>query len=349
MNKKYSKLITVGYSDGKRIRKRIRYNTEAELYRLVAEAKSKIADSRNPSGVTFSAYANKWFMVNKPRWSPSTELFYFNTLKKMDPLKFCKLRDITKSDCQMVIQENWEKPRTCEKIKTALKQIFDAAIEDGIITVNPAKKLMLPKNEKAEKRALTDNEIEAVRRFNINPKKNLAVHLMYYLGLRPEELRALMVNDFNFETNEVAINKAVAHVNNQAIMSPTKNHKVRTLPLPDILIPELKEYISELSTLYLFTTDSGQLMSKTSWSRFTNSVFTEINRLLGGNAHLDLLNGFTWYTFRHNHGTRLYYSNLLTTKMKAYLMGHSEQVFLTTYSHLQREKENTDFLKKLAL
>ena len=61
------------------------------------------------------------------------------------------------------------------------------------------------------------------------------------------------------------------------------------------------------------------------------------------------LNGMTWYTFRHNAGTRLYYIPGLSNKLKASIMGHTEEIFLSVYSHLDEQNENLDILRQISL
>lgn len=94
---------------------------------------------------------------------------------------------------------------------------------------------------------------------------------------------------------------------------------------------------------------NGSPMSKTSWLKFSKKVFRKINAALGGDENTDKLNSMTFYTFRHTVGTRLYYMSGISTKYKAYLMGHTEQVFLSTYSHLDSEKEDVSVLKRIVL
>lgn len=88
-------------------------------------------------------------------------------------------------------------------------------------------------------------------------------------------------------------------------------------------------------------------MNKGKYSRFCRDIFAKINEALGGNEKMDLLNGMTMYTFRHNRATELYYLAGVSTKKKAEYMGHSEIMFLRTYSHLDESKENDDLLRRV--
>ena len=52
-----------------------------------------------------------------------------------------------------------------------------------------------------------------------------------------------------------------------------------------------------------------------------------------------------FYTFRHNRATELYYLQGVSTKKKAEYMGHSELMFIKTYSHLDDSREAEELLR----
>ena len=89
----------------------------------------------------------------------------------------------------------------------------------------------------------------------------------------------------------------------------------------------------------------GSYMTKTAYRTLCNRILNAINLKLGGSDRVNLLNGFTMYTFRHNRATELYYlcqKGVLSTKKAADLMGHSELIFLQVYSHIDESKENVE-------
>lgn len=70
---------------------------------------------------------------------------------------------------------------------------------------------------------------------------------------------------------------------------------------------------------------------------------------LGGTENMNVLNGITLYSFRHTYATTtLYYKGVvaghISTKKAAQIMGHSEQIFLSRYTHISDAHENPDYL-----
>ena len=346
---KYSKNLTLGYDqEGKRIRKRIYANSENELKRIEREV-LKASDQELQSGQTFGGYAKKWFETYKACKSPGTQYQYRYALKKLAPLNHKKLKDITRTDVQKIINDLYEHPKAAEVAAMTARQVLESAAADNLI-IPKYMKLDLPKAVKREKRALTAEEKKAIKAADLDPKERLFVDIAFYLGLRPEEIRGLQPNDFDLKARTVTISRACAHDLNtsQPIIKSTKTGKTRTLPLPDVLCAEIRAYNRSFSGFYYFTDEQGTLWTYGQYRAFVKRIFKKINVALGGTDKLSLLDGMTMYTFRHNRATELYYLEGVSTKKKAEYMGHSEMMFLKTYSHLDDSKEETELLRMVS-
>lgn len=342
--------ITLGYdAEGKRIRKWVHAKTEAEFRKLRDTAIKEYATSGITKECTFKKYADHWFETYKSKKSVRTQEHYEYAIGKLEELNSRKLSDIRKSEVQKIIMDNYEHARTCAIISQVAKAIFDAAIQDDLLRKNPAEGLDLPKYVPAENRKLTDEELEAIKKANLPKDERMFVDIMLQFGLRPEEARALNKSSFDFKRQEIRITSAVTFDDNNPVLKDTKTHRNRTLPIPSSLLPRIIAYSQKLRTFYFFTMKNGEIMTKSSYRRFCERVFGEINRKLGGNETIDMLNGMTFYTFRHNKATQLYYLEGISTKKKAAYMGHSELMFLKIYSHLDGEKEAEDILKKAVI
>ncbi len=347
---KYHKQISLGIgANGKVIRKHVYANSQRELNDQIIKLKIEYEKYKDPTEMTFKQYADQWNEAYNQKKSVRTREYYNSGISLLENIHHKKLKAVTKTDMQTIINGYSDHPRTCEKIVQVAAAIFASAIIDGKIVFNPALKLTYEKYKAPEKRAFTDEEVAAIKKADLDPRERMVVDLFFYFGFRPEELRALMPTDFNLETNEVTINKAVTFNGNSPLLKTTKNKKVRTIPIPNALLPELTDYLEKNLSFYLFPMRDGNPMSKTSWLKFSKKVFAKINAALGGDENIDKLNGMTWYTFRHNCGTRLYYINGISTKYKAYFLGHTEPVFISTYSHLDAEKEDVSALKQIVM
>lgn len=77
--------------------------------------------------------------------------------------------------------------------------------------------------------------------------------VLFWTGIRSGELLALGLDDIDFESKTLRINKTYARLNCEDIIQEPKTPKSkRTIHLPDFLIEELKNYTSEIQTERLF-------------------------------------------------------------------------------------------------
>lgn len=338
---KYNKQISLGYDDnGKRIRKWIHAESKQELKRRERELLMN-ADDELRSNLTFGVFAQSWFEAYKSNKSERTQAHYKSMLKHCSALSNKRLKSIRHTDLQRVVTAHSDRPVMAQRIAGTLKQIMEAAMADGLVSPMHIR-LEVPKTQKSKKRALTKKEKNAIREAELPPMERLMLDFVFYLGLRPQEMRALARSDFNWTDNTVTVSKAVSDVLNVATLKGTKTGAVRILPLPAVLVSEIKQYLSVNKQIYLFTNDKGELLTRYQYDLINARIFDAVFRALGHRV-TDL----TFYTLRHNRATELYYLDGVSTKKKAEYMGHSELMFLKTYSHLDDAREETELLRKI--
>lgn len=342
---KYSKQISLGYdATGRRVRKRIYADSKQELQRK-ERALLRSVDDEMQSNITLRDYSLKWFEAYKSNRTRATQLLYEYSIRQLAPIAHKRLKDISRTDVQKIINTFSDRPHSAQMIAMTARQILEAAAADGLIQPKYLK-FDLPKKTKRERRPLTAEEKKAIRSADFTPQERLFVDIEYYLGLRPEETRALQPSDFDLKAKTVTISKASA-LHGRAEIKTTKTGKTRVLPIPDVLAAEIKQYNATFKGFYYFVDDQGILLSSWNYHKFSHSIYDKINVALGGTDKLNLLNGLTMYTFRHNRATDLYYLQGVSTKKKAEYMGHSELMFLKTYSHLDDAKEANELLRKV--
>lgn len=346
MAEKYSKRFVLGIApSGKQVRKRVYGSTKRKLEVNIYAAKKQFEYAPHGIDKLFGDYSAQWLETYKSNRAAATIKDYRDSLRHCTILNPLRMSEITKTDCQRVINDCSDHPRTCEKLSLTLKQVFNAAIEDDIIVKNPASKLELPNYSSEDKRCLTEEEINVLSKLELPEMHTLFIDVMFYMGLRPGEARALRIESFDFKKKVAKIDHATNFINNQPIYKDTKTHRNREVPIPDDLIPKLEKYIETLKTPWLFHQRSGNLLTATSYRRMKERIFKEMNKKMGGDENHYLLGDLTFYTFRHTYCTFLYYNGcktgLISTKAAAKICGHSEKVFLSTYAHLDDEKEET--------
>lgn len=347
---KYRTRVELGKdANGNRIRKWAYGDTKPELERNIRLIIAEHEKNENPSDITFKDYSRQWFNAYKSGREAATRNMYDFILGKFGALDPLRVRDIRQTNLQMIITDNQDSPRVCEQIRMTLRQIFRVAVQDGIIVRNPAAGLEIPRRYRADQRALTEKELKAIRRAQLDPQDRMWITILFYFGLRPGEALALMPQDFDFRNNILHIRRSIGYNKNSPYIKTTKTGDCRDLPIPVAAIRPLRAYLRTLETPYLFTMRGGYLVTKTSQHNMWKRIRAEINRKLGGNDMVDATNGLRPYTFRHNYCTMCYYSGISLKKCQELMGHHTLQMIMQVYAHLDNTKEPVEELRKMTL
>lgn len=347
---KYSQYISLGYdSNGKRIRKRIYANSKNELALKKAQMQEQYRNCTVSQNITFGEYSARWLDVFKQNVEVATRTMYSYALRYAERYNYMPLKDIRVIDLQEIINENAEHPRACQQIALTLKQIWNSAINDGLVTRNIAKQLTLPACIKKERRSLTEEEKDAIKACDFEPLEKIYIYSLYYLGLRPAEALALQPVDFDFLNHTVTISRSCGYNGNNPYLKIPKTKKSRTIPLPQEYEKIAREHIENNNhSMFLIHRKEGKMLTKTMKTDLWLRIRRKINIQLGGNDNLDVTNGLIPYYFRHNYCCNCYYSGI-SPLMTSKLMGNSVEMVMKVYAHLDESKENLDALRKFCM
>ena len=341
---KYSKQISLGYTmEGKRIRKWVHANSIAEMNRKIEQLKIEHQLTPNASDITFGEYSQRWMAAYKSNRSTQTRNMYANALKKCANLDRYQLKSITKTNCQELVNLTWKTPRIAKIVADTLRQIFRTAVADGIILRNPAENLVIPQSQHKVIRLLTTAELDALDRAELDPQDRMFVMILRNFGLRPAEALALQPSDFDLKKKVLHITKALELADGGNNVKNTKTGKNREIPIPDEIIPHLTRYFRSISGFLLFTKQDNTPHTKSSYTKMSARILKRWNESLGGNKNMNLLAGVSMYSFRHRKATDYYYlcqKGSISSKYAASLLGHSEEIFIRTYSHIDPEHED---------
>ena len=347
---RYATTIMVGYkADGKPNNVFLSAKTEKALRDKIVELKMKMKTGEpvKQSDTLLRDYADSWLETYKASASINTKAMYDNVVEKhiKPELGHLPLNKLVRSDVQKLINDNQEHPRTCEIIKMTLVQILNSAVDDKLIRENVAKKTTVPKRQKAEKRALTDLEKEALKKADFNPKEKAFVMLLFYFGLRRGEALALTKGDINLKKKTLEVNKTVVFDKNTPVIKTGAKSDAgnRIIPVPESAVPFFRDFLKTVDTFYLFPGKSFETLSKTQyvkmWERIVkkmnDAVTSDKEKLIGAEP----ITGLTAHILRHNYCTMLYYSGI-SQKKAVELMGHSDlKMIMEVYAHLDEKKE----------
>ena len=354
---RYATSTIVGYTDdGKPKRKTLYGRTIMELDKKVAEFKSLQNKGIiiNDEGMTVEQWGKKWLELYKSAKEYNTYTMYQNVLNKhiIPQLGDIRLNALKSHHIQELLNDIIQKGhhRTAEIVKLTIKQIIQQAIINEYIYKDVSLKVSLPQSKKKEKRALTTEEKLLIEKSKLTQKERVFVDLLYYTGARRGEALALTVKDIDFINRKLIINKNLVLKDSQSDIknSPKTDAGNRLIPLPTKLLSELKEYLANVSSIYLFTKQNGELMTKSSFRRFWDNILDKMNIAAGGDkfsrsetAIRLVSKDITPHIFRHTYATNLYYADI-DVKTAQRLLGHSNiQITLEIYTHLNNSNIST--------
>lgn len=316
------------------------YSTKSsrDLEQKVKEYEAAILTGANivPSDSDIYQYALQWLQTSKALSEAKTYDMYNHIINKyLADFKNAGFNFWTYTNLQKIINDNAEKPRTCQQIRLTLKQISKAAEYDRMIPKGTTEEIFdrikLPKYKAKEKRPLSDYEKNKIPCLDLSLQETAIVYTLYYTGIRKEELLALNKADIG---EKLTINKAVGNKGDNSYLKATKTLRgVRSVPITSELRRVLEEYIPTVTGEILFPGADGAYMKK---SVFYNK-WEHIRKAFGTDV--------TPHLFRHNFCTQLCYqaqAGKITTKKIAELLGDTEQMVLNVYSHIIEEKEQTE-------
>lgn len=297
----------------------------------------------NDKKLTLAEWSHAWYKTHKATSGIKTKEMYERLVYTIINPKIghIRLKELTRTDIQLLINERHEQPRTCQQLKMCLNQIIEAAIEDGLLYKNVCRHISLPSQQREEKRGLTDIEKVAISKADFTDKEKAFIYLIQYCGIRRGEALALTKNDIEFKDNVVKIYKAVTFENNTPILKPMPKSiaGIRNIPMPLILSELMQKYIKSTETIYLFEMErKGGLMSKSSYNKFWNKIVDKINKTAGGTDTIKVIHNLGAHVFRHNYATLIFYAGV-DIKDAQYLLGHTDvRLTLNIYTHLDRQK-----------
>lgn len=325
----YKRRVIVGQDEsGKDICKWAVARTQRELNEKIYALKAEAQETAQGRGHPFDAYAGEWLEVfKKPALSPNTYQQYRSKVKRL--IEYFGDRDIcdlSVKDVQGFLNSQQSKAKSYVRdVLNILRQIFDSAVDDEIISKNPAKngKIVNTGHETEERRDLTQDERRRVETAICNMDKaqdRMYLATIYYTGMRPGEPLGLAWEDIDWEGKRIFIRHAVATHGNEGILgTPKTDAGKRTLPLMDQLAEVLKPH---RGTGLIFLNKKGKPYTGQGRKRLWERI----------REYANLPEDVVPYTLRHSMGTFLRDAEV-DIKASQSIMGHADsRVTLDVYS-----------------
>lgn len=263
--------------------------------------------------LTVGAWINQWLELYKiGKIKESTLYDYKQLLKYLQPIQEKELAKVTSIELQVLLN-NLTSGRSRQKLFALLKDFYNRALKNELVKKNPCNNVEIAKHKKKTSKALSRAEEKRFVKACYTHPNGLQFLLCLFQGLRGGEAKALTIEDIDFDSRTISINKAINDL--RQLDTPKSEAGNRVLPL-------FKNTITALEQLpFRIIKDNRQI-----YMHFHNICKTA------------KIEGYTVHSLRHTFATRCAeYS--ISTKVTQKWLGHTTvDMTLNIYSHV-----NTDF------
>lgn len=226
-------------------------------YIAPSAGKAKVADLAAPWGIGLS------------HLKPSTRERYRSILRfhVIPEWGRWSIGDIRRSDVTAWIArlvEEGKRPGTVRQIHRVLSLLLDVAVDDGLIGQNPATRVRLPRQVRAEPRFLNPDEVSGL--VAAAGRDGATIAFLALTGLRFGELAALRIGRVDLERGRLVVAESVTEIGGVAHWTSPKTHQTRSVPFPPSLTPALAELCrGKQTTDLLFTAPGGGVLRLGNW------------------------------------------------------------------------------------
>ena len=267
-----------------------------------------------------------------------------------------KIRPSTAKEFFIKLHKDGKKFETILKVRKQLRPAFQMAVDDGLLYNNPFnfKLSSIVKNDSRPREAISKYDEERFLNFCKNDKFYQRYYDVFFIlfntGLRISELCGLTLNDIDFNTNTIYINKQLQRVQNyeteqpEIVVTETKTTNAhREIPM----VKEVKEAFQRIvnnrinpkvETIisgyigFIFIKRNGNPTVASDWRYKMSRAVSKYNK-----THREQLPNITPHICRHTFCSNMAKGGM-SPKALQYLMGHSNiTITLNIYTHIGSE------------
>ena len=332
--------ISLGTEGGKRKYKSYYGATEQEAeYKMMID-QSATQQTLAVTEMTVKQLAAEWLYVTRNRIKESTAANYRMKLDKHILPAFGEknIAMLAAKDIYAFIENKLKSglsSRYVTDIIVLLKSIYRYACREyAVLSVLDG--IVLPKKKRTEVKVLTKQQQSILSNYlNCNRSTTaLGVALSLYTGVRIGELCALQWQDIDLLNRTLTVRKTIQRIQTFGgknkteliITEPKSANSLRTIPIPDCIIPMLKQF-ADKSSAYVLSGTCKPVEPRTMQNRF--------KRILD-NADLPSIN---YHSLRHAFATGALELGF-DIKTLSEILGHSSvEVTLNRYIHSSMDRK----------
>jgi integrase len=210
-----------------------------------------------------SAMADKW-LKTQHHLKPSTYARYDGIVTKHIKPRWgtTQLAKIQHEDVAEWISSIRLSAASVVYIHRVFSMILELAVRAGRISRNPAHGVRLRKQETAEKRFLSADQVhrlaDAAAEYpipEVGQQYRALVLVLAFCGLRWGEVAGLKVGRLDLMRRRLTVAETLSEVSGRLVWGTPKNHAARSVPIPSFLVDQLAEVIADKSATHcVFTT-----------------------------------------------------------------------------------------------
>jgi integrase len=313
--------------------------------RIVLEGRPPIA----PSGdaVTLARWWDRWEPGRA--WRPATrETHAIHWRRYIQPVfGRMPLEQITTADVRRWhrrLEQKGLAPRTVAAVHRTLSMALQGAVEDELVTRNPARGARLPRPPVEPPAALSPTELAAFLNAIdfTTPTLSTYARLLASTGVRRAEGTGLTWDRVDLDAGTMTIDRQLDYSASMLpAWSPTKTGGRRTVPLTPATVELLRSHRSSqpvvaIKDALVFTRADGSAWPRSTladgWRRAAKYLADGDEAT--GRASAPLPAGARgWHTLRHTVASRLLEAGVPPVEA-ATMLGHTPEQLLTTYAHV---------------
>ena len=246
-----------------------------------------------------------------------------------------KIFDLTKEDMQEYINHliaEGKSNSTISRSTASIKAFYRYLVNKKLAEVNIADKIEVPKVDRKEPLILTEKEIERLlEQPDLSELKGqrdkTMLEILYATGIRVTELISLRLEDVNLTNGYIRVKK--------------KNSE-RHIPLGNLALKCLKEYINKVRPLLIRTEEEKTLFINTNGQKMTRQGYWKILKQYKEQAKID--KDITPHTIRHSFAVHML-QNGAEIKTVQELLGHTDVASTMMYTQMANMNLKDDYFK----
>ena len=241
----------------------------------------------------------------------------FNTFSEEKPIENRTTTDLRRFFLHLKRDKSYA-PRSLHRKICSLKSFYKFLKKEAFISTNPAESIESPKIPKSLPKTISIEEAFALLNAPKTLRDRTVLYLLYGTGMRVSELSDLNIENLDLKNRLIRIVEG-------------KGNKDRMIPLPDLIVPVLEEYLEarrkDKDSSALILNRSGHRLTSRSIQRLVKKYKEQTN------FHEKKV---TPHTLRHAFATHLL-ANSVDIRVIQELLGHASLSTTQLYTHVSLE------------